>query len=207
MSEIISLREFARRLGVSLTVVQKGARPENGRIAVERDANGKITGIDWSTQEAAWTDNSKAPQRKPKTSAGGRPRLDGKPTAAPRQRQEGAVSDYLEPQGHGGALKRSEKEPPPPGERSLAAIQRERELVKLAIDIEALKKVKGETVERAVEHAAGAKLGGVIVSALYNIPERISDDLAGMTDPHAISELLIEELNQAVASMRAQYGF
>ena len=204
--EIISVREFARRIGVSLTAVQKAARPENGRIEAIRDDDGKITGIDWDTQQAAWHANSKAPQKRPHNIGGGRPRNDGKPPAAAKQRQEGDVSEHLEPQAHGGALKRSEKEPPPPGEMSIAAIQRARELVKLQIDNETLKKVKGESVDRAATFAEGAKLAGTIISSLYNIPERISDDLAGMTDPHQIAELLLREINDAVASIRAKYG-
>lgn len=207
--EIISVREFARRIGVSLTAVQKAARPDNGRITVERDETGKITGIDWDTQAAAWTENSKAPQRKPKTAGGGRPRLDGKPTAPAQQRvDESGSQTWREPQSHGGTLKRSQKkgEPEVGGRKSLADIQREREIVKLQIDEEALKKTRGETVERAAVFAEGAKLAGVVISTLYNIPDRISDELAGMTDPHAISQLLVREINDAVASLRAKYG-
>lgn len=208
--EIISLREFARRIGVSLPAVQKAARPENGRIQVIRDAAGKITGIDWDSQQTAWTENSKAPQKRPHNIGGGRPRNDGQPPAAPRQkrhaRQEGEVSEYLEPQAHGGALKRAETEPPPPGEMSITAIQRARELVKLQIDNENLKKIKGDTVPVAEVKAQGAKLAGALISALYNIPERVSDDIAGMSDPHAINELLVREIDAAVADIRKLYG-
>jgi hypothetical protein len=204
--EIITLREFARRIGVSLTAVQNGAK--SGRIDVFRDDAGKITGIDWSTQEAAWSENSKAPQRRPHNPGGGRPRNDGLPPAAPatRRPQEGEVTEHLEAQPHGGALKRAATEPPPKGEMTLAQIQRARELVKLQIDNEALKKAKGESVSRAEVYSEGAKLAGTIISALYNIPERISDDLAGMTDPHKIAELLTREINDAVASIRQKYG-
>lgn len=208
MPEIVSLREFARRIGVSLQAVQKAARPESGRIAVERDAAGKITGVDWDTQEAAWHDNSKAPQRRPHNPSGGRPRKDGTPAAAAvdRSLQEDDVSEFLEPQPNGGALKRSKTEPAPKGEMSLAQIQRARELVKLQIDNEDLKKKRGETVSRSDVLNEGAKLAGTIIGALFNIPERISDDLAGMTDPHKISELLTRELTEAVASIREKYG-
>lgn len=200
MPEIISLREFARRVGVSLQAVQRGAKPENGRIAALRDATGKITGIDWETQEAAWTENSKAPQRKPHNPGGGRPRNDGAPPAPPAQSKTVAPSPGKP--GHGDENDRETD----PGRMSLTAIQRARELVKLQIDNETLKKVRGETVDRAQEFSNGAKLAGTIISSLYNIPERISDDLAGMTDPHKIAELLTREINDAVASIRSKYG-
>ena len=58
--EIVTLREFARRVGVSLTAIQKGVK--NGRIeAITDPATGKITGIDYATQATAWTANSKHP--------------------------------------------------------------------------------------------------------------------------------------------------
>lgn len=208
MPEIVSLREFARRIGVSLQAVQKAARPESGRISVERDAAGKITGVDWDTQAAAWHDNSKAPQRRPHNPSGGRPRKDGTPTAvaADRSQRAGDVTEFPGAQPHGGAKKRAEKEPAPQGEMSLAQIQRARELVKLQIDNEDLKKKRGETVSRSDVLNEGSKLAGAIIGALFNIPERISDDLAGMTDPHKISELLTRELTEAVASIREKYG-
>lgn len=192
MSEVISLREFARRIGVSLPAVQKAARPENGRLQVIRDQAGKITGIDWATQEAAWHENSKHPQKRPHTIAGGRPRNDGQPPAAPKS--AGGKAD-------------ADKDPDAPrGEMSISAIQRARELVKLQIDNESLKKIKGDTVERAEVYASGAKLAGAIISGLYNIPERVSDDIAGMSDPHKINELLVREIDAVVAELRKQYG-
>lgn len=201
--ELISAREFARRIGVSLTAVQKAARPENGRIAAQRDSSGKITGIDWETQAQAWTDNSKAPQCRPKTSAGGRPRLDGTAPAAAAKRAGTSTPSKRE---KGAETETNAGESGTTGRKSLADIQRERETVKLQIDEETLKKVRGESVDRATVYAEGTKLAGQLIAALYNIPERISDDLAGMTDPHEISNLLTQELNQAVSKLRAAYG-
>lgn len=201
--ELISAREFARRIGVSLTAVQKAARPENGRITAERDAGGKITGIDWDTQQAAWTANSKAPQCRPKTSAGGRPRLDGSAPASAAKRAGTSAPTKRE---KGPETETNAGESGTPGRKSLADIQRERELVKLQIDEESLKKARGASVDRAEVYAEGAKLAGQLIGALYNIPERISDDLAGMTDPHEISALITKEINEAVSNLRAKYG-
>lgn len=210
--EQITLREYARRKGVSLTAIQKGVA--SGRItAIVDPATGKSVGIDWHTQEHAWEANSKHPQKKAIHQAGGRPHKDGTPAAAPAKREpappdEAHVVSHLEDQPHGGKLLRNEKvEPPtPPGEMSLAQIQRARELVKLQIDNEKLKEVRGLSVSAADQEKHGRSLAAAVISGMYGIPDRISDELAGMSDPHAIHKLLLEQIDQAVSELRRAYG-
>lgn len=190
--EIVTLREFSRRIGVSLTAIQKGVR--TGRIQAIKDDSGKITGIDYDSQKDAWTDNSKAPQRMPKTIAGGRPRDDGAPTAKPAtataaKRQAQPKSEQQQQSG-----------------TSLAEIQRARELVKLQLDNLKLKEAQGELVPAAEVRKQGHALATGIVSVLYNIPERCADEMAGMTDPHAIHKLLVSEIDQAIEKIRSVYG-
>jgi hypothetical protein len=188
---VISLREFARRIGVSLPAVQRAAKPETGRIEAIRDpATGKITGIDWDTQQHAWSANSKHPQKIPHHRAGGRPRKDGTPTAAPST-----------------PAREIDDAPPSPGGMSMSEIQRARELVKLQIDNEKLKEVRGETIAVSQVKQAGAKLAATIINGLYNIPERCADDIAGMSDPHEIHKLLVREIDATVNELRAQYGY
>ena len=205
--DVVPLREFARRIGVSLTAVQKGIK--SGRIVAQTDADGRATGIDWDTQGTAWHANSKHPQKKPHNPGGGRPRNDGAPPAPPAQAEplrEGDVTERLEPQPHGGALKRQEAVPPPPGQMTLAEIQRARELVKLQIDNEKLKEVRGETVSAAEVEKTGRSLAASVIGGLYGIPDRISDELAGMSEPHAIHALLLQEIDRAVSELRRAYG-
>lgn len=204
--EVVTLREFARRVGVSLTAIQKGVK--TGRVvAITDPATGKITGIDFASQGEAWTANSKHPQKRPHTIAGGRPRNDGLPPAAPKaEPREGDVVENLEAQPHGGALKRSKETPPPPGEMSMAAVQRAREIVKLQIDNLKLKEAQGELISAAEVRKQGHALASGIISGLYNIPDRCADEIAGMSDPHAIHKLLLAEIDQAVEAIRAKYA-
>ena len=204
--EIISARQFAERIGVSLTAIQKGVK--TGRIkAVHDKKTGRITGIDWDTQQAAWTDNSKAPQRMPHNLAGGRPRKDGKPVAAPRQQpREGDVIESREPQPHGGALKRQQQTPPPEGQITMAEAQRNRELVKLQLDVLKLKEAEGELVNAAEQRKLGYQLGQTLISNLYNMPERLADEFAGMNDATEIHKLWVKELDAAIANIRELYG-
>lgn len=190
--EIVTLREFARRVGVSLTAVQKGVK--SGRVeAITDDATGKITGIDFESQGPAWTANSKHPQKKPHTSAGGRPRNDGAPPASPARKT--AQSAGAEEPGQ-----------PQPGGMKMADVQRARELVKLQLDNLKLREAQGELVSAADVKKQGQTLASGIISALYNIPDRCADEIAGMSDPHAIHKLLLTEIDNAVETIRKAYA-
>jgi len=193
--EIISAREYARRVGVSLTAIQKGIK--NGRVKAITDPDtGKVKGIDWSTQATAWDDNCKDPQKRPQNQAGGRPRNDGQPVAPSSTRRiiENRPPPHDPPQEDGQK------------QMSLADIQRARELVKLQIDNEKLKEVRGETAPVSQMRHDGAKLAGTVISGLYNIPDRASDDLAGMSDPTEIHKYLLREIDTAVEELRKAYG-
>jgi hypothetical protein len=189
--EVVTLREFSRRVGVSLTAVQKGVK--TGRIVAITDATGKITGIDYASQGEAWTANSKHPQKKPHTSAGGRPRNDGAAPAKPAKAGKQAESN---------------EEPPPAstGGMTMAQVQRARELVKLQIDNLKLKEAQGELVSAAEVRKQGHALASGIISHLYNIPDRCADEIAGMSDPHAIHKLLLAEIDNAVEAIRKAYA-
>lgn len=185
--EIVTLREFARRVGVSLTAIQKGI--QTGRIEANVDpATGRRTGIDYESQAPAWSANSKHPQKRPNTIGGGRPRLDGQPPAAPAGR---APQDQPDPS---------------QGGMTLAQIQRARELVKLQIDNEKLKEVRGLSVSAADVEKQGRALAAAVISGLYAIPDRISDELAGMTDANAIQNLLLAEIDRSVEELRRTYA-
>jgi hypothetical protein len=188
--EIVTLREFARRIGVSLTAIQKGVK--TGRIsAITDQATGKITGIDFDSQAEAWTANSKHPQKKPNHIAGGRPRNDGAPPAKPAK--------ATPPAGEG-------QDAPPSKGMPLADIQRARELVKLQLDNLKLKEAQGELVSASEVQKQGHALASAIISGLYNIPDRCADEMAGMTDAHAIHKLLLSEIDNAVEAIRKQYA-
>lgn len=199
MSDIVSVREFARRMGVSLPAVQKAVK--TGRIDGVVGDNGKLKGIDWDTQKDAWTANSNPAQRRVRlahtpegedatpfpaaegTNRGGRPRKDGQPpkgTPAP--------APTLEPDTSKGA--------------SLAEIKRAREAVnlqldKLKLDVEKKKYVPADSVRRDLSY-----LAAIVKSAFLNIPDRVSAELAGISDHHAIHAILTTELNAAMEELQ-----
>jgi len=174
--EIVTLREFARRVGVSLTAVQKGV--QNGRIYADKDPKtGRISGIDYDTQAEAWVANAMHPQKRPHNIAGNRTQL-----------------------------RQPEDSPSPRSGMPLAEIQRARELVKLQLDNVKLKEAQGDLVAATDVEKQGRQLASVIISSMYNIPDRISDELAGMSEPHDIHRLLLEEIDRAVQELRQTYA-
>lgn len=54
--ELVSLREFARKKGVSLQAVQNGIK--SLRIVPERDESGKAIGLNWETEGPKWESNA-----------------------------------------------------------------------------------------------------------------------------------------------------
>jgi hypothetical protein len=184
MSDVITVREFARRIGVSLTAIQKGVK--TGRIeAITDAATGKITGIDFESQAQAWTANSKAPQKRPNTISGGRPRNDGQPPAKPK------------------AEKPQPNDEPPKQQSgmSMAEVQRARELVKLQLDNLKLREAQGELVRVDVVKSDMARLAAAVKAGLMNIADRVSAQIAGMSEPHEIHALLTDEINSAISEL------
>jgi len=52
----------------------------------------------------------------------------------------------------------------------------------------------------------GSELGSVVVNALTNLPDRLSDELAGLDDPRKIHKLLTTELNLIIIDIRQKLG-
>lgn len=89
---------------------------------------------------------------------------------------------------------------------SLSDVQRAREMVKLQIDSLKLKEAQGELVSRAEQEKLGHDLASGLISDLYNLPERLSDELAGMTDPNNIHALMTKEIDNMVKQIRSKLG-
>ena len=197
MTDIVSIREFARRIGVSLPAVQKAIK--NGRIVGFTNDKGRLTGIDWNTQKDAWTANSD-PSRRRVTLAYSPDGTEATPYPSGEGTNRGG-----RPRKDGTATKGMEA-PPPSGGMSLAEIKKAREAVnlqrdKLKLDAEKKVLIPADEVKRE-----GAKLAAALISSLYNIPDHISPELASLTDEQRIRRLITEEIDKAVEGIRAAYG-
>lgn len=185
---LLSIDDFAERIGASRVSVYKALR--EGRIKGTKSGPSGGYQIDLETEAKAWEINRKNPNKIPHNIRGGRPRKDGKPPAEPK------TQPRAEPPA---------SEPPELDERSMNQIQRAREIVKLQLDELKLKEASGELVSAAEVQKQGRSLATGIISSLYNIPERCSDEIAGMSDPHAIHKMLTSEIDVAVEAIRKMY--
>jgi phage terminase Nu1 subunit (DNA packaging protein) len=76
----------------------------------------------------------------------------------------------------------------------MAEAQRNRELIKLQLDVLKLKEAEGELVRADDVKRDMGKLAAMVKSGLMNIPDRIAAELAGMNDPHEIHTLITSEI-------------
>lgn len=174
--EYVTQREFARRKEVDEARVRLGLK--TGRIKRE------TAGIDWATQSKSWDANLVKPQRRPKR------------VRTPR----GAAQKSREAPGKKAETKKKT------GERTLVDIQRDRELVKLEMERMNLRRSMGELVSASEQVSQGRAIAAAVISALYTIPDRIADELSGMNDAHAITGVLLREIDQAVEGLRKRAG-
>lgn len=67
-------------------------------------------------------------------------------------------------------------------------------------------KAAGKLVDADEVRAEARKVASSVISTLYTIPDRISDELAGMNDAFKIQRLLINEFDKAVEQLRMKYA-
>lgn len=208
MSEEISVRECARRLGVSDTAIRKARKEaEAGRpVRVYMTDSGKVL---WEETKAAWLARSDVSKRSHVGSQGGARREKDRP------RVHLATSDRMD-EGSSAAQPRvalppdadpDDEDGPASGRGGQYAKSRAKnEFYKAELARIDFEQKSGNLVDAREQERQGAALGAIVIAGLYNIPERVSDDLAGMTDPHAIHKLLTAEIDLAVEKLRELVG-
>lgn len=75
------------------------------------------------------------------------------------------------------------------------------QLAKIEVDEKLKTVVSTESVRQQ-----GAELGSVLLNALTNLPDRLSDELATLDDSREIHKLLTSEINMMIIDIRKQLG-
>lgn len=75
------------------------------------------------------------------------------------------------------------------------------QLAKIEVDEKLKTVVSTESVRQQ-----GAELGSVLLNALTNLPDRLSDELATIDDSREIHKLLTSEINMMIIDIRKQLG-
>lgn len=91
------------------------------------------------------------------------------------------------------------------GELSYADARAKRERYQAELARLEFEEKSGKLVDAIEVERKGRKLASAVISALYTIPDRISDEIAGMSDANEIQAVIIAELDRSVSELRAAY--
>jgi hypothetical protein len=203
MPELIAIREAARRLGVSDTAVRKAIAAGRVKVAGNHEGNGRPL-LAWPDCQRDWGANSDASKRTHVGSQGSakRERYAGPPPPVDE------VLTRLEPQPHGGALKRQEKLPEP-----LAELDAEGGVVihdrmtlneaKTAQAIYAARQARidyEQSVDKLIEaeqvKTRAFRMARAARDSLMTMPDRLAPILASSTDVQEVHRLLLEDIER-----------
>lgn len=195
MSELIGTNELAGRLGVSATAIKKALDAGRIQAAGETDSGRRLYA--WPAARDAFLNNSTVAKRSHYGSRGSPQRPKGAARvklATSAAMDTGEAGDTVPPAGKGNSQSAYAQA------RALREIN-EAKLAKLKYERESGKLVDADEV-RAEAH----KLATAVIAGLYNIPDRVSDQIAGMTDGNEIQALLTQEIENAIEGLRAKYA-
>ena len=201
MSELISIREAARRLGVSDTAVHKALKA--GRVAVAGKTDSGRPLMDWPDTERRWLANSDVSKRSHVGSRGSPVRAKDAPRVRlpTSDRMDEAPSVGDQPVGDGPKSGRG------PGYAQARAL-REAYMARLA-KLEFEERI-GKLVDVDTLRVEAFKVHRRIRDAILNIPDRCAPKLAALSDPAEVHAVLLEEITQALrglaADIYAPYG-
>ena len=178
--EKISIREFARRLGVRDTSVHKAIK--SGKIVAGLVIEGEKKGILYETALAEWERNrdpvyaDRSPGLTAKL-APGAPEVAPPPPAAPgAQAQDSA-------------------------DTSLAAAKRAQAVLKVQQMRLDLEKAKGNLVEKNAVYSALFEAGALVRSTVLGVPDRVIDDIMAQKTRAAAYQILYDALVEALSTV------
>lgn len=189
MSELIGIREAARRLGVSDTSVHKAIKAGRVQIAGRTEKSGRPL-VSWPEIQTDWHANTDESMRTHVGSQGSPARRkDRKPDKPLVSTAQAATQDHPStPMGAAPSLQQS---------RAV----REAYMARLAkIEYE---KAIGKLIESDTVKVQAFKVARQVRDGLMNIPDRVAAELAHETNPAQIHARLQREIRDVLASLAA----
>lgn len=192
MSELIAIREAARRLGVSDTAVTKAMKV--GRVSApldeDRDPRNGRPRLRWPNVETEWIANTDATRRTHVGSQG-----------SPRRQAPDQPPTVLE------TARARTPEPPPPGADdgaegtvtihdgiNLTEAKTAKEIYNARLARAEYEEQIGKLVPIETVKADAFKLARTVRDGLLNLPDRVAHELAHETDPSAVHLRLSSEI-------------
>ena len=180
MADYISLRAYARRRGVALSAVQKAI--DSRRVTAIREEGDRITGIDPLEADKQWAANTDAIEAA----------RNGKFLEAPAGHVSPPPAATSAP---GGEKPSGDKADQAAGDQGnfLAALIKEAELRGELLELDKLERMYELGPWTEIEAEFG-EIFTQLRSAVFHIPDRKAQALAGETDPVRVHRLLTDEL-------------
>ncbi len=179
MNEVVNASKLAKIFGTSRAAISKAVA--SGRLVpIHVQENGRML-FDLATAEAAWGDRPNAKQTR-------------------SDREKGAaISDGIHAQ-----QARAPRELT--GNQKLTKAKIAREVYTAAMKRIEIEEKQGTLISVEKVREDGANLGRILLGALTAMPSRLHQQLAVMTDPRAIYDLLDEEIAYMIVSIRKACG-
>lgn len=193
MSELIGIREAARRLGVSDTAVHKAIKTGRAKIAGRHPTNGRPL-VAWPDIEQDWHRNSDPTRRTHVGPQGDSPRRasyagnEPPPAPMPTVSQVAAEPQPSTPMGAAPSLAQS---------RAVREAYQAR-LAKLEYE-----KAIGKVIDADTVKVQAFKVARQVRDGLLNIPDRVAAELAAETNPAKVHARLYRELRDVLATLAA----
>jgi len=189
---LMGFREYARHRGVALRAVQKAI--EAGRI--QTVGEGRDRKIDAELADRAWSDNTDPARQSLLHTAG--PQAGAGPAA--RASDAGSQAGPAD----AGAAPEDDEPPAPNDSAEYRAARTAREQVRLQRDQLALQQELGSVVQLADAGRLLFTAFRTLRDSVLNVPARVRDQVASLTDAAAIEQLLDAELATAVSVLNPE---
>ncbi len=197
MGEKVSIREAARRLGVSDTAVHKAIRAN--RVATSGNTPSGRPLMDWEETERRWHENSDSSKRSHVGSQG-----------SPRRKMDTAAAKLPLSSSGAGPGAGSDVQPAGGAGPSYAQSRAVRELFSARLAKLEFEQRSGRLVDVDELKVEAFKVHRRIRDSILNIPDRCAPQLAAMSDAVDIHAFLLAEitavLRQLSADIRAPYS-
>jgi hypothetical protein len=193
MSELIGIREAARRLGVSDTAVHKAIKAGRVHIASRTEKSGRPL-VAWPQTQDDWLANSDAAKRSHVGSRGS-PRREADPEPAMKLKTNMQPEEVQQAEGIIADGQRVSAAP------SYAQSRAIREAYQARLSKLEFEEKSGRLVEIEKVKAEAFKVARMVRDGLLNLPDRISHELAHETDPARAHKLLSDEIRMILTGL------
>jgi hypothetical protein len=210
MANLLGIRAFARRRGVSHTAVQKAISSGRLKDSVCRDRQGQVR-IDADLADREWGDNTDKAQQRERGGHGGSTseRGSAETGAQPRgPRRPTLAAATSEPIAGGGSTglgapvgAAGDAGPMPTSGPSFNQSRAVREAYRAKTERIRYELLVGSVVRADEVRSQAFRVHRVVRDALLNVPHRVAAELAATTSVHLVHQILLRELNGALAEL------